>query len=212
MFLGRWICGFVCPFGWFQELLFKIKTKKYGVPNWIKKIKYVLLAVFVILLPILHTNIAGLGEPAYCKYVCPVGIFEGALPLIYKNPFLRNVIGILFFWKLSVLVVVFLVSVFYYRPFCKVLCPLGAIYGLFNKLSFYRYHVDPNKCIKCKRCVKVCKMDVSMYKTPNHTECIRCGDCKGVCPTGAITSGFKVENDLGDLGVGYMFANGDRQN
>ncbi|MBN2898662.1 MAG: 4Fe-4S binding protein [Clostridia bacterium] len=191
--LGRWICGYLCPFGWFQEWLFKIKSRKCTLPSWTKKIKYVLLVVFVLLLPTLVTNVIGMGDPAYCKYICPVGTLEGGIPLILMNDFLKQALGFLFFWKLGILAMVIIASVLVYRPFCKVLCPLGAIYALFNKVSLYRYHVDIEKCVRCNRCAQVCKMDVVMYKTPNHTECIRCGDCKSICPTSAITSGINID-------------------
>lgn len=193
LFLGRWICGFLCPFGWLQELLYKIKAKKIGLPTWTKKIKYLLLLVFVILLPVFVTNIVGLGDPTYCKYICPVGTLEGGIPLVWMNPGLQQAIGLLYYWKLTLLSLVLIGSVLIYRPFCKVLCPLGAIYAFFNKISFYQYAVDDHKCISCEACSKVCKMDVEMFKQANHMECIRCGDCKDVCPTEAITSGFNLD-------------------
>lgn len=193
LLLGRFICGFLCPFGWFQDILFKIKTKKYKLWKLLKNIKYILLIIFVIMMPLFITNIVGIGDPAYCKYICPVGTLQGGLPLVYKNPGLGQAIGLLYYWKLIGLFAVILASIFFYRPFCKVLCPLGAIYSLFNKISFYQYKVDGDKCISCQQCVKVCKMDVSMYKSPNDLECIRCGDCKDVCPTKAISSGFQKE-------------------
>lgn len=190
LLLGRWICGFLCPFGWFQELLYKIKFKKYHLPSWTKKIKYLLLIIFVVILPIFVTNVIGLGNPTYCKYICPVGSLEGGIPLVWMNPELQQVIGVLFYWKLMILLVVIVGSILIYRPFCKILCPLGAIYAIFNKISFYQYAVDGDKCISCKACSEICKMDVEIFETVNHSECIRCGDCKEVCPTGAITSGF----------------------
>lgn len=192
LILGRWICGFLCPFGWFQELLHKIKTPKFSVPKWLKPFKYLFLVVFVILLPLFVTNIIGIGDPAYCKYICPVGTLEGGIPLVLTNPSLKQAIGTLYYWKLSVLFGVIIWSVLACRPFCKVMCPLGAIYGLFNKISFYQYHVNADTCITCGKCEQVCQMDVTMYKSPNHTECIRCGDCKRTCPTGAISSGIHV--------------------
>lgn len=192
LLLGRWICGFLCPFGWFQELVHKIKTPKVSVPKWLKPFKYLFLVVFVMLLPLFVTNIIGIGDPAYCKYICPVGTLEGGIPLVLTNPSLKQAIGTLYYWKLSVLAGVIIWSVLAYRPFCKVMCPLGAIYGLFNKISFYQYRVDNDTCITCGKCEQVCQMDVTMYKIPNHPECIRCGDCKMTCPTGAISSGIHL--------------------
>ena len=75
----------------------------------------------------------------------------------------------------------------FYRPFCKWLCPLGAFYALFNRVSLFRMKVDRNKCVSCGKCAKACKMDVDVTKTPNHTECIRCGMCIRACPTNAVS-------------------------
>ena len=77
-------------------------------------------------------------------------------------------------------------SVVFYRPFCKWLCPLGAFYALFNRVSLFQMKVDKNKCVSCGKCAKACKMDVDVTKTPNHTECIRCGMCIRACPTNAV--------------------------
>ena len=77
-------------------------------------------------------------------------------------------------------------SVLFYRPFCKWLCPLGAFYALFNRVSLFQMKVDKNKCVSCGKCARACKMDVDVTKTPNHTECIRCGMCIRACPTKAV--------------------------
>ena len=79
-----------------------------------------------------------------------------------------------------------MLSVVFYRPFCKWLCPLGAFYALFNRVSLFQMKVDKNKCISCGKCARACKMDVDVTKTPNHTECIRCGMCVRACPTNAV--------------------------
>lgn len=186
--LGRAICGFLCPFGWFQELLHKIPTKKFSTKklHFLTYLKYIILLLFVIVLPLTIVNEVGMGDPWFCKWICPAGVLEGAIPLAIVNSGIRAALGSLFTWKSCILIGIITLSVFFYRPFCKWLCPLGAFYALFNKVSFYRFNIDPNKCTSCGACVKVCKMDVEVYKTPNHTECIRCGDCLQTCPHNAI--------------------------
>lgn len=196
VFLGRVVCGFLCPFGWFQELLHKVPSKKFSTKK-IKKLtylKYVILVVFVFILPITVVNEVGMGNPFFCKYICPAGILEGAIPLALVNSGIRDSLGWLFTWKSCVLAGVVTLSVFFYRPFCKWLCPLGAFYGLFNKLSIYTYNIDHNKCNACGACSKVCQMDVEVYKTPNHSECIRCGDCIKTCHKGAICKSFTIKS------------------
>ena len=186
--LGRFICGFLCPFGWFQELLHKIPCKKFSTKKLkpLTYLKYVILLVMVILLPALAVNDVGMGDPFFCKYLCPQGVLEGAIPLSIVNSGIREALGDLFTWKFCVLVTVVILSVLFYRPFCKWLCPLGAIYGLMSKVSLCQMKVDKHKCVSCGKCAKACKMDVDVTKTPNHTECIRCGMCIRACPTKAV--------------------------
>lgn len=86
-----------------------------------------------------------------------------------------------------------MLSVFFYRPFCKWLCPLGAFYGMCNKVSVYRLEVNESKCTSCGACSRVCKMDVEVFHIPNHAECIRCGDCVATCPQQAITKTFALK-------------------
>ena len=87
-----------------------------------------------------------------------------------------------------VLLAVVVVSIKFYRPFCKYLCPLGAIYGLFNPIALYRYRVQESACVHCGSCQQACGMDIPVWEKPNSIECIRCGKCKAACPTGAIHS------------------------
>lgn len=187
--LGRFICGFLCPFGLIQDLLYKIKTKKLiikpSIAKYLSYIKYVVLVVFVVGMPLLLKDDYGMSNPYFCKLICPQGILEGGLPLITMNEGLRQMLGTLFFSKLTILIVVVLLSIFTYRIFCRFICPLGAIYGLFNKISFYNFSID-SSCIHCKKCEKVCKFGIKTYENPNSTECIRCNDCVRNCPVNAI--------------------------
>ena len=186
--LGRFICGFLCPFGWFQDLLHKIPGKKLSTAKLkpLRYLKYVILVVFVILLPAFVTNSLGMGDPFFCKYICPQGVLEGAIPLSLANSGIRAALGHLFTFKFTVLALFIILSILFYRPFCKWICPLGAVYSLFNKVSFLKIQVDHEKCVGCQKCSRVCKMDVNVVDTPNHPECIRCGECMKACPTDAI--------------------------
>ena len=124
--------------------------------------------------------------PGLVEYV-EQGVLEGAIPLSLANSGIRAALGSLFTWKFSILLAVIVLSIVFYRPFCKWLCPLGAFYALFNRVSLFQMKVDRSKCVSCGKCAKACKMDVDVTKTPNHTECIRCGMCVRACPTSAVS-------------------------
>lgn len=189
--LGRFVCGFLCPFGLVQDLLFKIlfikKIKKLPGEKFLRWFRFVILAVFVILLPMFVVDMTGLGEPWFCKYICPAGTLEGGIPLLILNKSLRNAAGFLFKWKVVILLITVFVSIILYRPFCRYICPLGAIYGVFNKVSFLRYKIDTKKCTGCGLCEKNCKFNIKVYENPNSFDCIRCGECKFNCPNQAIS-------------------------
>lgn len=186
--LGRFICGFLCPFGWLQELLHKVPSRKLSTRKLkpLRYLKYAILLVMVFLLPAFLVNDVGMGDPFFCKYLCPQGVLEGAIPLSIANSGIRAALGSLFTWKLGILLAVIVLSVLFYRPFCKWICPLGAFYALLNKVSLVQMKVDQSKCISCGKCARACKMDVDVTKSPNHTECIRCGMCVRACPTNAV--------------------------
>lgn len=190
--MGRFICGWLCPFGLVQELLHKIPSPKWTIPPWTRSIKYLVLLVFVLLLPLVLVNSLGMGDPTFCKYICPAGTLLGGLPLLAAHQDLRDAAGALFLWKFFILLLVIFFSVLVFRPFCKVLCPLGAVYGLFNPVSLYQYRVDKTKCIECGQCARACPMGVAMYQEPASRECIRCGACRPGCPSGAITTSFTL--------------------
>lgn len=195
--LGRFVCGFLCPFGWFQELLHKIPTNKFCTKklHYLTYLKYVILALFVFMLPMTIVNEVNMGNPFFCKYFCPAGILEGAVPLSLVDSSIRASLGFLFTWKACLLVGIITLSVFFYRPFCKWLCPLGAFYALFSKISVYKFSIDKSKCTSCGACSKVCNMDVDVFKTPNNSECIRCGNCIKICPHRAISKSFTFKKE-----------------
>ena len=189
---GRFVCGWLCPFGLFQELLHKIpiprKIKKLPGDRILRGLKYLVLVVFVIVLPLTAVNLVGMGDPWFCKYICPSGMLFGGIPLSALDSGIRAAAGWLFAWKFLILAAVILLSLLVYRPFCRYLCPLGAIYGLFNPIALVRYEIDRDKCVDCGKCKAGCPMDIDLHREPNSRLCVRCGKCKKNCPTGAIVN------------------------
>lgn len=186
LLFGRLICGFLCPFGLLQELLYLLPLPKLGksrATRALSFLKYLILAVFVVLLPLLLGLWQGLPVPAFCKYICPAGTLEGGLPLTWKNESLRALCGALFQWKVFLLLLFLISMTMVYRSFCRFVCPLGAIYSLFAKISLFGIRLNEENCTHCQKCVRVCKMDIRL---PGDRECIHCGDCIPVCNHGAI--------------------------
>lgn len=188
LMFARTICGFLCPVGLGQELLYKIRSPKLRKSKFTRILsyfKYVILVLLVLILPLMYA-LRDVPLPAFCKYICPAGTIGGAIGLL-MNPNNADMFGMLggqFVWKFSLLVVFIVASVFIFRFFCRFFCPLGAIYGFFNKFALLGVQVDQNACTNCGRCVATCKMDV---KCVGDHECIQCGQCMAACPTKAIS-------------------------
>ncbi len=191
---GRWICGWLCPFGLLQDLLHKIKTpklKKNRLTKALSFIKYVILVLFVVVIPLLYMT-KDFPLPAFCKYICPAGTVGGAIGLLINpnNESMFGMLGPLFTWKFALAISILVGCVFIYRIFCRFLCPLGAIYGFFNSFSIFGIKLNRDKCIDCGKCISVCKMDIHHV---GDMECIQCGECIAHCPTQAISyKGAKI--------------------
>ena len=186
---GRAICAFLCPVGFIQELIYKIptskipKTKKIEtISQKLQKTKYIFL-VLTITLPLLFYFINGFASPYFCQFICPAGTVGAGWPLVLLQKGLSDSIGFLFKWKSVIAAVLIFWSVFSFRPFCKYICPLGAIYSFFNKVAIFGIKVDYTKCTNCQKCTKECKMNP---KAVNSTECIRCGQCISQCDFEAL--------------------------
>ena len=186
--LGRVICGYVCPMGLVQDLLYRIKAPKLVVRlRFARYIKYAVLIIFVIALPLLAIDgLSGLGAPWFCKYICPSGTLLGAIPLLSANDFLREFTGALFVLKISLAAGIVFLAAFVFRFFCRVLCPLGALYSLFNKTAFVRMRCDKEKCISCGSCAEACHIRLDPAAQPNSFECVRCGKCIDACGAKAL--------------------------
>ena len=187
--LGRTICGWLCPLGLIQELLHKIPTpkiKKSRITRVFSWLKYILLAVFVVALPLWYGLEHNMPLPGFCKYICPAGTFEGAMGLL-SNPANTPkfaMLGILFTRKFIIMLGIGLLCIFCYRSFCRFICPLGAIYGFFNRFNVVGVKVDESRCNHCGSCVRSCGMDV---RHVGDHECINCGKCMEVCAQKAIS-------------------------
>ena len=187
--LGRTVCGWLCPLGLIQELLNRIPTfkiRKSRATRLLTGLKYILLAVFVVAVPLWYGLKHGLPLPAFCKYICPAGTLEGAACLLSHpdNSGLFAMLGPVFTGKFVVLLLIGLACIFCYRSFCRFLCPLGALYGLFNRFCLVGVTVDADRCSGCGTCVRRCGMDV---KRVGDRECIHCAECMAVCSQKAIS-------------------------
>lgn len=188
---GRFVCGYVCPMGLLQDLVYKTKTPKLKLRlRYVRYVKYIVLALFVIALPLFVRNdLSGLGSPWFCQYICPSGTIFAAFPLLAANDFLRELTGAQFYYKAAIAAALIIAALFAYRLFCRTLCPLGAIYALFNRFAVFRMHCDKDKCVACGECAKSCDIMLDPAKQPNSPECVRCGNCVKAC--GAKALGYK---------------------
>ncbi len=185
--VGRFFCGWICPMGLLQDLLYLVPAPKLRFPSFLRWLKYAFLIIAV-------------GATAYwagkdvlyffCAY-CPVATMEVTLPsMIVNHDWTMDAGRIL---RLAVLLSVLALVIFNMRWFCKAMCPVGALVAFTNKYSLLAIRLDPAKCIHCNKCVKSCPMDVPVEESSRtgravnrHSECIECLKCQQVCPVSAI--------------------------
>ena len=195
--LGRWICGWLCPFGWVQDLVYRIpffkKIRTFRFDRYLRFLKYAVLVVLVIVLPIVSA-LKGVLVPWFCKLICPSGTLFAGIPTVLANPGMLR-IGLLFWWKTGVLLALLLLALLISRPFCRYLCPLGAIYGLFNRIALTRLDFEPKSCVSCGKCETVCAMGIDPKTQFDSAECIRCGRCARACPTGSLHVRFGLRKN-----------------
>jgi polyferredoxin len=168
--VGRMTCGWLCPFGYLQDLLAKIKKKKKAIPGWLFYFRYVTLVGLVIWLPL------WLKEPWFSK-LCPAGTVEAGIPWLLLRADLRAQAGTLFAIKIGILVFFLVWMVLSKRPFCRTTCPLGAIFSLFNKVSLIKLQVSQESCAECGQCKDICPVEIDIRDDPNSLNCIRCLEC-----------------------------------
>lgn len=184
--VGRMTCGWLCPFGFFQEMLYKIKTKKFYPKKVFSYSKYAILIGLTLLVAF------WVGEPWFCK-LCPVGTIEAGIPFVLWNPSgdmftqggsIISRVGLLFYAKLFILFALVAFAVFVHQPFCRYVCPLGAIWSLFNRFSLFQLKVNSGACAFFEDCHQGCPTDINVHHNANDGDCIRCLECtKWKCKT-----------------------------
>lgn len=178
LIVGRAACGWLCPFGFIQDLMYKIKTKKFSIPKFLNYSKYVILTVLVIILPLLTYE-------HWFSRLCPFGALIAGIPWVAWNPIDPDFgepvvdsadIGFMYFLKIGILIFFLVWFILAKRPFCRVACPMGAIWALFNRVSLLKAKIGED-CPECKRCNKLCPMELDVYHEVDSENCIKCLDC-----------------------------------
>lgn len=175
---GTLICGWVCPFGFLQDLVAKVPTPKFDMPKFAGHFRYVMLIGTVLVIPYFF----GEGHPLFVCRICPAGALEAAVPTMVSQAVASEQV----IWpnaaKLIILGLFLLAIFFMRRPWCRLLCPLGAIFSLFNRVSAFFVRFDANECTHCERCHQLCEYGIQPEKTPNDLNCIRCLECTKCSP------------------------------
>jgi polyferredoxin len=182
---GRLLCGWVCPFGFLQDLLYKIPTVKFVLWDWTRFVKYGVLIVMVFLLPFF------LGELTYLSFcrICPAAALQSTLPRMIDTGV--DVLQTAVVVKLGLLVFFLVLSTLSNRAFCKVFCPIGAMLAPLNLISFWKIKPSTMTCVKCSWCDNKCPPNgapssrISEEVPPNRVmDCVYCYECKQACPMG----------------------------
>ena len=195
--VGSFVCGWACPFGFLQDLAGRLPTPKFELPSWLGYGRYVVLVALVLAIPYFF----GEEHPLFFCRVCPAGALEAALPHTASTAIAGGGIAWPSAGKIAVLVVFLLAMVFTWRPWCTVLCPLGAIYSLFNRVSlvFLRFHSD--RCNDCDLCRRLCRYHGLGQRRGDDQRCIRCLDCTR-CTAVTLSHVFQSETTESEKSVG----------
>lgn len=182
---GRFLCGWVCPFGLAQELLYKVPFPKFQIPRQTRFLKYFFLGGLVIGVPLFLTTESSL---YFCR-LCPVATIESAIPWAIING-TTNVTSLAI--RLLILFTIVGLVMGHRRLFCKTVCPMGAMLSIFNRFSAIFPWRKEDKCVDCAACNRVCPMETRKRKgrfgayEESAEECISCLECREGCPTSAI--------------------------
>jgi len=193
---GSLVCGWACPFGFIQDLAAKVPTPRFDLPKAAGYLRYVMLVVTVLAIPYFF----GEEHPLFVCRICPAGALEAAVPNMIGQVFAGQEVVWPNAVKLTILAL-FLVAIFFMkRPWCRILCPLGAIFSLFNRFSAFFIRFESEECTHCDRCHKLCEFGIEPEKSPNDLSCVRCLECTKCRPEaltlGSIFESTKAQGEL----------------
>ena len=175
--VGTALCGWACPFGFLQDLAGRVPTPRFRLPGWTGYLRYAVLVGLVLAVP----HFFGKDHPLYFCRLCPAGALEAALPGVVRAAW----VGGETVWpnaaKIAVTAVVVAALFVTWRPWCRVLCPLGALYSLANRVSLLALRLDRAEFAACRQCRKACRAGIDPMVSPNDSRCVRCLDCTGHC-------------------------------
>jgi ferredoxin-type protein NapH len=143
-------------------------------------------------MPIFFVDASGLGHPWFCKLVCPAGTLEGAIPLLFLKPSLWGTVGLFFWNKLTILILILVAAILISRFFCRVICPLGAFYSLFSRISLMKLEFIEGNCVECGACIRKCPTGVLPNQEFDSRECIMCLKCVDACHFRALDFGMRL--------------------
>lgn len=173
--LGTWTCSWLCPFGTIQDYFHKIPVKKFRLPEWLA---WGRIPIFVLL----GVVMAYVTKSLFFCDVCPKGtISRLAQDAVGIPQFLRGPEGMMAVAAIVIMVATLLISIFTYRPFCHLFCPIGGFYGLFNKVSGLFRTVKKDACNLCGKCKNVCPQGLTPAKDLDSQSCNRCLECHKHC-------------------------------
>ena len=178
LILGRFWCGWACPFGTVQD--FVVWIRRRGDPVKVRRFPWF---SFVVLGGALIAAWVAT-DALFCK-VCPAGSLFAAIPQRFASPGLP--FGTFFYVHIGTLVVSVVAFFLVGRFWCRYLCPLGGIFGVFNRVGIVKVKLDEAKCTHCGKCLEVCPVKIERPEDiENSIDCIRCGKCIDACPTDGL--------------------------
>ncbi len=197
LLLGRWACGWLCPFGMISDLVDRVSGHRYRPPHYFRAGKYVMLSL--LLLVGLAFGLTGATTSPFCFSFCPAGKILGLTPyfltsaaeetpVLVTSP-LANTVGFLCSWWHLIVMLTFAALMLFIsgRVFCTYLCPLGGFLGLFQRVAAIRIGHEASSCTNCDRCLAVCPMAIDLASDDflTHSDCVACGRCVRACVAGA---------------------------